>query len=171
MKKLTIAIILGLLSIGCFAQQDEYKATIFGIRSDGITDNTASIQRAVDFISEKGGGKLVFYVGRYFTGSVELKDNVTIDLREAAVLVGATNIYYYKGAPALLWAKDRKGVGVIGKGVIEGRHAALKANIEDQKAKGYLSENVDIPALTSFVGCEDAVLGPEVKLIENIVTK
>lgn len=170
MKRTIITALLALLAFQCFAQQ-EYKATLFGIRSDGVTDNTSSIQRAVDFISEKGGGKLVFYVGRYLTGAVELKDNVTMDLREAAVLVGATSVYPYKGAPALVWAKDARNVGLIGKGVVEGRHAALAASIEDQKAKGHIPASVSVPSLVSFEGCEGAVLGDDVKLIENIVTK
>lgn len=50
---------------------------MFGIKSDGVTLNTRSIQRAVDYISEQGGGRLIFYVGRYLTGSIELKSNVT----------------------------------------------------------------------------------------------
>ncbi|MCQ5300121.1 glycoside hydrolase family 28 protein, partial [Blautia wexlerae] len=57
--------------------------------------NTRSIQKAIDFISESGGGRLVFTVGRYLTGSIHLKSNVTIHLGEGAVLVGSTNPYDY----------------------------------------------------------------------------
>ena len=42
-----------------------YNASLFGIKSNGTTLNTTSIQKAVDYISEKGGGTLRFYVGRY----------------------------------------------------------------------------------------------------------
>ena len=168
MKKFLIATLLCLIGAQCFAQQ-EYKATVFGCKSDGITDNTGSIQRAIDFISEKGGGTLVFYVGRYVTGAVELKSNVTIKLAEAAVLVGTTNIYGYKGAPALVWAKDQTNVAIIGKGVIQGNSKALLANIEGQKAKGYLSE-ASVPALISFEGCQDARIS-ELKLQDSPAEK
>lgn len=33
----------------------DYQMTMFGIKSDGTTMNTRSIQKAIDFISESGG--------------------------------------------------------------------------------------------------------------------
>ena len=53
----------------------DYQMTMFGIKSDGTTMNTRSIQKAIDFISENGGGRLMFSVGRYLTGSIHLKSN------------------------------------------------------------------------------------------------
>ena len=35
----------------------DYQMTMFGIKSDGTTMNTRSIQKAIDFISESGGVK------------------------------------------------------------------------------------------------------------------
>jgi polygalacturonase len=54
-----------LISQGPLCAKD-YNASLFGIKSDGITLNTQSIQRAIDFISEKGGGKLKFYVSKLY---------------------------------------------------------------------------------------------------------
>lgn len=51
----------------------EYNASFFGIKSDGVTLNTNSIQTGIDYIHKEGGGILVFNVGRYLTGSIELK--------------------------------------------------------------------------------------------------
>ena len=155
MKKILLTIALGLACISAFAQQ-EYKATVFGAKSDGITDNTGSIQKAVDFISEKGGGTLVFYVGRYITGHIELKSNVTIRLAEAAVLVASPNIYAYKGKGALITAAEgTENVAVVGPGVIEGSADALKASIDAQVAKGYLA-SAEIPALIDLTGAVNA---------------
>ena len=57
----------------------DYPASMFGIKSNGEVMNTNSIQKAIDYISENGGGRLVFKVGRYLTGTIHLKSNVTID--------------------------------------------------------------------------------------------
>lgn len=169
MKKILLTLVFSLAALTCLAQQEQ-KATVWGVKSDGITDNTASIQRAVDYLSENGGGTLVFYVGRYVTGAIELKSNVTIHLDEAAVLIASTNIYSYKGHPALIWADGQSNIAITGKGVIEGRCEALAKNIDDQKAKGYLPADTAVPALYRFDNCTDASVGEEIKLVKDLVT-
>ena len=59
-----------LMSFQAIAQDQKpiYNASKFGIRSDGVTMNTRSIQFAIDWIAEQGGGTLRFWVGRYLTG-------------------------------------------------------------------------------------------------------
>ena len=83
-----------------------YKASRFGCKSDGVTLNTSSIQRALDYIANQGGGTLVFEVGRYLTGSLHLPPNVNIQLNEGAILVGSPNPYDYdldnEGNPLLI---------------------------------------------------------------------
>ena len=107
MKKIFAIVSLLLISLAGIAQdkQPVYKSSFFGIRSDGTSDNTTSIQKALDFIAEKGGGTLEFSVGRYLTGSIQLRDGVDIYLREGAVIVGSTNIYAYKGAKGIFWGE------------------------------------------------------------------
>lgn len=167
MKKTILLILSALISLQSFAT--DYMATVWGVKSDGTTDNTASIQRAIDHISANGGGTLTFYVGRYLSGAIQLKDNVTLRFAEGAVLVASTNIYAYKGAPALIWAKDCKNVAVIGKGVLEGRSAALEAQIADQKAKGYVTE-VTVPALISLENCSASKV-EEIKLYDSAASE
>jgi polygalacturonase len=115
---------------------------------------------------------LHFYVGRYLTGTVFLKDNVTIVLHEGATLVGVPSIYDYagpSGAPkGLIVAEKQKNIGivgttperdmdlnVVGKGIVQGQGALIVKNAEAQLVKGYLGETVGqaAPALISFSGC------------------
>lgn len=141
----------------------DYKASLFGAKSDGVTLNTRSIQQAVNFISENGGGRLVFYVGRYLTGSIQLKSNVTIQLEEGAILVGTTSIYDYSGSngtKALISADNQQNIGITGKGVIEGQGATVLENINVQINKGYLKESVNqaSPLLISLESCSNVTI-------------
>ena len=72
MKKYLLTFFLVLLTVFAQAQEPKptYNASKFGIRSDGVTMNTRSIQFAIDWIAEQGGGTLRFWVGRYLTGSM-----------------------------------------------------------------------------------------------------
>ena len=67
-KKYLLIFILLFQSLQLLAK--DYPAALFNIYSDGITLNTRSIQFAIDYIHQHGGGRLVFNVGRYLTGSI-----------------------------------------------------------------------------------------------------
>ena len=138
-KKIVITCVALILTLSMFAK--DYKASLFDIKSDGVTLNTASIQYAIDYISANGGGQLNFYVGRYLTGSFHLKPNVTIQLHEGAVLVAFQSIYDYvsvNNTQALILADNVENIGITGKGVIEGHGQGVLKSITDQVEKGHL---------------------------------
>lgn len=157
MKKIFIIASLLLVSLAGIAQdkQPVYKSSFFGIRSDGVTDNTNSIRKALEFIASKGGGTLEFSVGRYLTGSVELKSGVDIYLREGAVIVGATNIYAYEGKKGVFWGEGIKDVTIEGKGVIDGRGPALLRDIYEQTNMKHIPDDIAIPTLVYLKDCEN----------------
>ncbi len=164
MKKIfTIAVLLCAFAVAGLAQQKLYKASLFGIRSNGVYDNTSSIQGAIDYISANGGGILEFSVGRYVTGAVELKNGVDIKFLEGAVIVGSTNYYEYNGAPAVYWGQNLEGVKLFGKGVFEGRGEALLENIEALEERGLIKDPV-VPTLICLKDCKDCTL-------ENIIMR
>ncbi len=138
----------------------DYKASLFGIVPDGITTNTGSIQYAIDYINKNGGGRLIFPVGRYLTGSFELKSNVILELNEGAVLVGVSSIYDYcglKGTKALITANGQQNIGITGKGMIDGQGEALLNSIKKQVQKGYVKEDIvkEGPLLIYFNSCSN----------------
>ena len=141
MKKLIITILCLCAAVSATAK--DYYASAFGIKSNGTTLNTTSIQKAIDFISEEGGGKLIFKVGRYLTGTIQLKDNVTIELGEGAVIVGSTNPYdYYRSGEAfgLIIADGAENIGVVGLGVVDGQGRELANNFLGQIAVGFIKD-------------------------------
>ncbi|WP_300601823.1 glycosyl hydrolase family 28 protein [Niabella sp.] len=157
MRVLKLILLTVLLPV--FAAAKDYKASLFGILSDGVTNNTRSIQKAIDFIHEQGGGQLVFYVGRYMTGSVQLKSNVSIKLEEGAVLVGAASIYDYNSSGrirAIISADGQENIGISGKGVIEGNSQSLLENVAMLQQSGYLRQQDFVrPALMAFTNCSN----------------
>lgn len=169
MKKimtLLCALLIGMLAVQAQnTQSDDYHAdgiyygSYFGIRSDGVTVNTGSLQYAVNYISEKGGGTLILWVGRYLTGSVELKSNVTIQLQEGAVLVGVSSPYDYAGKTnkALFWADGQENITITGMGVIDGMGTTVQQQTKVQMDKGYLTgtEAANQVSLIAFSNCKN----------------
>ena len=138
----TLGIVLLLLSSPQIGAKD-YNASLFGIKSNGTTLNTTSIQKAIDYINENGGGRLVFYVGRYLTGTIHLKSNVIIQLEEGAVLVGSVNPFDYEfitSWTALFFAHDQHDIGITGKGVIDGQGFLVANNLVDLIHKGVIKD-------------------------------
>jgi polygalacturonase len=121
----------------------DYNASLFGIKSNGTTLNTTSIQKGIDFVSENGGGRLVFYVGRYLTGTIHLKSNVTIQLEEGAILVGSVNPFDYEfmsNWTALIFAHNQTNIGITGKGVIDGQGFTVSTNLVDLIHNGVVND-------------------------------
>ena len=129
-------------SLNLSAQKD-YKASLFGIESNGTRLNTTSIQAAIDYIHENGGGRLMFYVGRYLTGTIYMKSNVTIHLEEGAILVGSPNPFDYNRHgywQALIFAFNQENIGITGKGVIDGQGYTVANNVLSMVHKGVIKD-------------------------------
>src|SRR6187549_459549 len=120
----------------------DYPASLFGINSDGVTLNTRSIQFAIDYINQQGGGRLVFDVGRFLSGSIHLKSNVTIHLLEGAVLLGTLNPLDYdrEGLTAFILCHDQQNIAITGKGVIDGQGREVARNVVALVHKGLIKD-------------------------------
>jgi polygalacturonase len=130
----------------------------FGATGDGQTSDTIAIQKAVDACTQQGGGSIHFPAGQFVTGTILLKDNVTLQLDTNAVLLGSLDIDEYKNIDAftsgngagfgycLVGAVDAKNAGIEGAGTIDGRGKELLA----ARPKG----NSVRPFLIRFVRCD-----------------
>lgn len=146
------------LALGAGPDPAKIDVRACGAVGDGTTSDTAAIQRAIDTCSEKGGGTVEFPAGRYVSGSIFLKDNVTLRLDAQAVLLGSTNIADYKpieaftdavGIPrghCFIGAADAKNIGIEGGGTIDGRGKELLAG------RAEADKNIR-PFLVRFVRC------------------
>lgn len=152
---------LGSVAVGASDAGKSVTVLDFGAVGDGSTLNTAAIQKAIDTCHAQGGGTVVFPVGRYVTGTVQLKDNVKLQLDADAVLLGSTQAADYlnldpfvagDGVPlgyALIVAVGAKHVGIEGAGTIDGQGAAVKAAQTKYTVR---------PFLIRWVRCDDVVV-------------
>jgi hypothetical protein len=127
------------------AQATDYNVQDFGARPDGIMLNTRTIQHAIDVVNERGGGRLVFPAGKYLSGSVFLKSNVTIHLEAGAVLLGSTNPFDYVDIPHIGWlslvaAVRQENIGITGLGMIDGQGYAIADNLVSLVHNGVLKD-------------------------------
>ncbi|MEX2606853.1 MAG: glycosyl hydrolase family 28 protein [Kiritimatiellia bacterium] len=105
----------------------EFSLLDFGAKGDGQTDDTASIQRALDACSEAGGGRVRVPAGVYMTVSLELKSYTELHLEPGAVLRGIYQGAYRPISPgedsltALVFAKDAENVAITGGGTLDGQ--------------------------------------------------
>lgn len=140
MNTLKKYIVLAVLLCSCLiTTASDFDITKYGAKGDGVTLNTTSIQQAIDECTKSGGGKVIFPAGDFLSGTIVLKDNVTLHFNKGARLLGTTDIEQYRNLDpfteglgidvgwALLVAVDAKNIGLEGEGVIDGQGSKLKA--------------------------------------------
>lgn len=143
--------IIKILIAGCFScvaslSMGAVDVLSFGAKGDGKTLDTAAIQKAIDKAAERGG-EVRFSTGTYLTGTLVLKDNVTLYLERGAVLLASTRLEDYPPTPSryishinrythssLIYAEGVKNISIIGEGIIDGQgtHPNFKADEKDE---------------------------------------
>jgi polygalacturonase len=110
----------------------QVKLTDFGGVGNGITLNTEAFAKAIDALSQKGGGRLVVPQGVWHTGPIVLKSNIELHLNAGAVILFAADESLYpiietsfegldtRRLQSPIYAKGASNIAITGKGVIDG---------------------------------------------------
>ncbi len=98
-------------------------AADFGAVGDGSTLNTEALQNAIDAVPD--GGILVIPAGTYVSGALNLKGDMTLELKKGAVLLGTDAVDGYQMQSngrynGLLNARNVKNLRIVGEGTIDG---------------------------------------------------
>lgn len=108
----------------------------FGATGDGVTPDTAAIQAAI--LCCPKNGTVLIPPGIYYTASLFLKSNITLELEEGATLLGVTSRADYPILPGVTFSDDAKDEYYLG--AWEGNPLSSYASL----LTGVDVENVDI---------------------------
>lgn len=103
----------------------------FGARGDGVTVDTAALQKAIDACAGTGGS-VVLSPGNYVSQPLTLRGHMTFCLQKGATLMGSThladfpvllpaNLNNFVLCRSLLYASDVEELKIDGEGIIDGR--------------------------------------------------
>jgi polygalacturonase len=135
-----------------------------GALGDGQTLDSPAIQSAIDLSAAQGGGTVFLPAGQYVTGSLFLRDNITLHLDAGAVLLGSEDPDHYpiihsrwEGkhqdtyAP-LIAGQNLNNISIVGRGTIDGRGSRWWR----AKEEGTLAH--PRPRLISFSDCTNVLI-------------
>lgn len=156
-----IALLANLPHMETYGGPDHYiNIAEHGAVPDGKTVNTKAIQAAVDQCYANGG-TVIIPKGDFVTGTIFLKDNVSIYLEAGATILGSTDIndypennpdYEFYGQTwvkqSLFYAENCTNVTIEGKGTIDGQGEAFQVTTK-KKPDRYMNR----PYVLWFIKC------------------
>ena len=115
-----------------------FDVTAYGAKGDGKTENREAINRAIAAAAAAGGGTVEFPAGTWVTGSLHLRDNVTLRLERGAVIEASSAAAEYDPPEpnpwerlqdfghshfhnSLIWGEGLRDIAIIGGGRISGK--------------------------------------------------
>lgn len=126
--------ILFLFLFSSLSYADNVNMKLLGADDSGEKLNTQLINNTIADLSAKGGGTLYFPAGKYLTGAIKLKSNITIELESGATLLFSDNFDDYlpfvdmryegvmmKSFSPLLYAVEEENITIKGRGTIDGQ--------------------------------------------------
>lgn len=158
------------IGIKLFAQ-DYYNVLKFGAKKDSSALSTVAIAKAIEAASKAGGGTIYFPAGKYLTGPIHLKSNITILIDAGAELHFSDNFDHYlpmvpsrwEGTDVtnfspLFYAYKAENITISGRGLIDG-HGKKWWNFSE----GYNEKNPRSKWQLEFDRVNQNILRPDLK--------
>lgn len=138
----------------------------FGAKGDSSTLNTTAINNAINEAYEKGGGEVVVPPGIYLSGTIFMKDNVTLNILAGATILGSPDIGdYYEHTWGhnndrqpyhLVLGLNANNIEICGGGTIDGNGQAFwKDWHPDSLPKWIMAKELKVSPMMEIEGCKD----------------
>jgi polygalacturonase len=133
---------------------NEFPITDYGAVGDGVTDNAAAIQNAINAASAAGGGTVVVPLGgssnTYLCGPIALANNVNLQVNGGAMLQMLPRSSW-PGTSTFINGVGLHDVEISGSGTIDGQGADWWAAYE-------ADHNIGRPYFINFSGCSNVLI-------------
>ena len=135
----------------------QVKLTDFGAVGNGIALNTEAFAKAIEALSQQGGGRLVVPQGVWHTGPIVLKSNIELHLKAGAVILFAADESLYpiietsfegldtRRCQSPLSANGATNIAITGKGVIDGNGQYWRPVKKGKVTESHWKELMAIP--------------------------
>ena len=136
----------------------------YGAVGDGRTLDTQALQAAIDACAARGGGTVWIPAGVYLTGSLFLRDHLTLVIDSGATLLGSQDPQdyplidsrwegaYQPGYAPLIGGSGLRNIALVGRGTIDGQGAAWWQRLRERTLL------YPRPRLVALADCQDVLI-------------
>ncbi len=164
LKSIVVVVVFSLfLNLSVQASSVYYSVMDYDAKGDGIVLDTEAIQKAINDANKNGGGTVFIPAGKYLSGTIFFKSNVSLYLDAGSELLGSTNLDDYPVTicgyrsytdnyteRSLIYAEKVENISILGMGTVNGQGAAF-THFQTKEDPGYKQR----PYMLRFIECKN----------------